>query len=65
MDASRTGSTSLLRPLEAGVSLLTRVRCALRRTRAEPPSDVDERMRKVEAELEEARRLDGSSPPPV
>jgi hypothetical protein len=60
MDANRTGS---LRPPGARASLLTRVRWALRRTGAEPPNDVDERMRKVKAELEEARRLDGSSPP--
>ena len=63
MDAKGRRQTSFFGLPRAGARALTRVRWALRRSRAGRQNDVEERMRKVEAELEEARRLGGSSPP--
>jgi len=42
---------------------LKRAGSALRRNGSARGIDVEDRIRKVEAELEEARRLDGSAPP--
>ncbi len=62
MDAKRTRKTSFFGLPRAVARVMTRVRWSLRRRRTRQPADVAERMRKVRAELEEARRLDGSSP---
>jgi hypothetical protein len=64
MDAKRGRAGSFFGLPRAGARALTRARWALRRRRLQRGSDVEERMRKVEAELEEARRLDGSDAPP-
>jgi hypothetical protein len=62
-DANHARKASLFGLPRAGGRALTRVRWALRRSRTPPENDVAERMRRVEADLEEARRLDESSPP--
>ena len=58
MDANRARKVSFFGLPRAGARAWTRMRWALRRSRARRQNDVDERMRRVEAELEEARRLD-------
>ena len=54
----RRRKTSLFGLPRAATRAMTRLRWALRRARRQ--YDVEERMRRVEAELEEARRLDES-----
>lgn len=60
MDANRARKASHFGLTRAATRMMTRVRWALRRRRGRRPVDVAERMRKVQAELEEARRLDGT-----
>lgn len=62
MDAKRGRPAPLFGLPRAWARAWTRIRWALRRTRAQRPNDIEERIRKVEAELEEARRLDGIAP---
>jgi len=50
--------------LPAAMSSVTaRVRAAFVHSRSAGHNDVEDRIRKIEAELEQARRLDGSTPP--
>ena len=63
MNAKRSRHTAPFGLPAVGARVLTRIRWALRRSRTGRENDIEDRIRKVEAELEEARRLEGIGPP--